>query len=272
MTTKLGNTHISQTYFGSNLIDKVYLGSNAVFYGLVTQNLKIHIDAENPLSYSGSGTDITDLQGNHNGELVGTFNNTTPKNWEINKEAGTNAESISFDDITTFDTPNNFTFSIWFEFTSFTNSNSDHNIFSKGTHAVNQSLLCWYDAAVSSANFNNGNVKTISFMVTDNDNVDHWVAAESDSITTGQIYNLVVQHNSSGKSRIFINNVEKADHTQSSTDGIKNNTSPLKIGAPSGDTDKDSDMKIYAFHAYDSFLTDAEIDQNYNNLKGRFGL
>ena len=107
-------------------------------------------------------------------------------------------------------------------------------------------------------------------MVTD-DTTQHWIAAPSSSITTGQIYNLVVQHNTSGRSRIFINNVEKADHTQATTDGIKNDTQPLKIGAPTG-TAQDSDMKIYAFHAYDSFLTDAEITRNWNALRNRFGL
>ena len=35
---------------------------------------------------------------------------------------------------------------------------------------------------------------------------------------------------------------------------MKNNTDPLKIGAPNTGG-QDSDMKVYAFHAYDSFLT-----------------
>ena len=280
MTTKLGNTHISQTYLGSNLVDKVYLGSNAIFHGLVTQNLKVHIDAENPLSYSGSGTDIIDLKGNHNATLAGTFNNTTPKNWEIDKDAGTSVEFITFGDIETFNSPQDFTFSIWFEFTSFTNPDSDHDIITKGSHGQNKPILVWYDAAVNAdlPQFGGGNTQTISFMVTDTDGVDHWIAAPSSSITTGQIYNLVVQkrgsddtHPDHGQSRIWINGVKKADHTQSTTDGIKNTTDPLKIGAPTG-TSQDSDMKIYAFHAYDSFLTDAQIDQNWNNLKGRFGL
>jgi hypothetical protein len=270
MSIKLGSTDFSKAYVGANPVDKIYVGANAAYYGLVTSNLIAHIDAENANSYSGSGNTITDLQGNHNATLVGTFNNTTPKNWEIDKEAGSSAtndgEFITFGDIETFNAPQDFTFSLWFEFTSL---NVDHDIFTKGQHQTNFPILCWYDSAVGSGT-DAGNSQTISFMVTD-DTAQHWIAAPNNSIVANQIYNLVVQHNTDGRARIWINGVEKRDHTQSTTDGMKNNTDPLKIGAPTGSS-QDSDMKIYAFHAYDSFLTDAQIDQNWNHLKGRFGL
>ena len=280
------NPQGAKLYIGSSPVDKILVGSDAAYYGLVTTNLKIHIDAQNNVSYphGGGTTTITDLQGNHNATLVGTFNNTTPKNWEIDKDAGNSTtndgEFITFDDIETFNSPQDFTFSIWFEFTSFTNTDSDHDIITKGSHGQNRPILVWYDAAVNGTlpQFGGGNTQTISFMVTDTDGVDHWIAAPSDSIDVGQIYNLVVQkrgsddtHPDHGQSRIWINGVKKADHTQSTTDGIKNTTDPLKIGAPTS-TSQDSDMKIYAFHAYDSFLTDAQIDQNWNHLKDRFGL
>jgi len=277
MSIKLGSADFSKAYVGANSVDKIYLGDNLVYSltSLVTSNLIVNIDAENASSYSGSGTTITDLQGNHDATLAGTFNNTTPKNWEIDKDTGSSVEFITFGDIETFNAPQDFTFSLWFEFTSFTSSGSDHDIFTKGSHSTYKPILCWYDAAVSGSTslvqHGAGNSNTISFMVTDTNNTMHWIAAPSSSITTGQIYNLVVQHNTSGRSRIFINNVEKADHTQATTDGIKNDTNPLKIGAPTSST-QDSDMKVYAFHAYDSFLTDTEIDQNWNYLKDRFGL
>ena len=272
MSIKLGSTDFSKAYLGANSVDKIYVGSNVAYYGLVTSNLIVHIDAENASSYSGSGTTITDLQGNHNATLAGTFNNTTPKNWELDKDAGTSVEFITFGDIETFNAPQDFTFSIWFEFTSIS---GDHDIFTKGTHAVNKPILCWYDAGVNASipQLGGGNTNTISFMVTDADAATghHWIAAPSSSIVANQIYNLVVQHNTSGRSRIFINNVEKADHTLSATDGMINSTDPLKIGAPTSSS-QDSDMKVYAFHAYDSFLTDAQIDQNWNHLKDRFSL
>ena len=274
MSIKLGSTDFSKAYVGANSVDKIAVGSNVIYYGLVTSNLIVHIDAENASSYSGSGTTITDLQGNHNATLAGTFNNTSPKNWEIVAETGSTipSEFITFGDIETFNAPQDFTFSIWFEFTSIS---GDHDIITKGSHATNEPILVWYDAAVNSTmpQSGGGNTQTISFMVTDASNSgQHWIAAPSSSIVANQIYNLVVQKEaSSGRSRIWINNVEKVDHTQSTTDGIGNNTDPLKLGAPTGSL-QDSDMKIYAFHAYDSFLTDAQIDQNWNHLKERFGL
>ena len=267
MSIKFGSNDASTLKVGTSGIDKIYVGSNVAYYGLVSQNLIIHIDAENINSYPGSGTAITDLQGNHDATLAGTFNNTTPKNWEIDKDAGSSVEFITFGDIETFNAPQDFTFSLWFEFTSIT---GDHDIFTKGTHAGGKPILCWYDASVGSGE-DSGNVQTISFMITDNGNDQHWISAPNNSIVANQIYNLVVQHNTSGRSRIWINGVEKRDHTQSTTDGMKNDTQPLKIGAPTGSV-QDSDMKVYAFHAYDSFLTDAQITRNWNNLKGRFGI
>jgi len=277
MSIKLGNLDFSKFHVGDKSIDKIYLGSSVQYYGLVesthtdgTPTLKIHIDAENINSYSGSGTDIIDLQGNHNATLAGTFNNTTPKNWELDKDAGASVEFINFGDIETFNAITDFTFSIWFEFTSIS---ADHDIITKGTHNTTSPILVWYDASVSgSADVGDGNTATISFFVKDGSGLSHWVSAPSNSIVANQVYNLVVQADNNGFSKIWINGVEKVSNQKITfTGGIENNTDPLKLGAP--DTGShDSDMKIYAFHAYDKFLTDAQITQNWNNLKDRFSL
>ena len=263
MSIKFGSNDASTLKVGTSGIDKIYVGSNVAFYGLVTKNLVVHIDAERGMAPFSST--ITDFQGNHNASLEGTFNNTTPKNWELNKDAGVSTEFITFGDIETFNAPKDFTFSIWFEFTDITN---DHDIITKGQHQTNEPILVWYDDDVTSGTDAGLYDRTISFMVTDDTN-QHWVAAPTDSIQENQIYNLVVQHNTDGKARIWINGDLKREHTQASTDGMKNNTDPLKLGAPTGST-QDSDMKIYAFHAYDSFLTDDQISQNWNNLRTRF--
>ena len=212
------------------------------------------------------------MQGNANATLENAvFNNTIPKNWQLD-ESGVHDSFITFGDIETFNAPQDFTFSIWLEFTAF---DGDSDIFTKGSHNQNKPILVWYDEAVNGTlpEFGGGNTNTISFMVTDTDGVDHWIAAPSNSIVANQVYNIVVQKESNtGQSRIWINGVVKADHTKSTTDGIGNSTAPLKIGAATGTTGtQDSDMKIYAFHAYDSFLTDAEITRNWNALRNRFG-
>ena len=276
MSIKLGSTDFSKAYVGANSVDKIAVGSNVIYYGLVTSNLKIHIDAENPDSYSGSGTSVTDLQGNQDATLSNAvFNNTTPKNWELdeNPPSDPNRNHTSFiafnEPFELFNAPQDFTFSIWFQFPSVI---GDNDIITKGAHATNRPVLVWYDALVQGGT-DVGNARTISFMVHDGSGNQHWVSAPTDSITVNQIYNLVVQHNTDGQSRIWINGVKKRDHTDSTTNGMLNNDKPLKIGAATGTTSTaDSDIKVYAFHAYDSFLTDAQIDQNWNHLKGRFGL
>lgn len=275
MSIKFGSNNANTLRIGASAIDKIYVGSNATYYGLVesihgdgSQTLKINIDAENPYSYPGTGSTITDIQGNHNATLVGSFNNTTPKNWEIDKDAGTSVEFINFGDIETFNAITNFTFSIWFEFTSIT---GDHDIITKGEHSTSFPLLVWYDAEVSSlADVGDANTATISFFVKDGSGTSHWVSAPSSSIVAGQVYNLVVQANHNGVSKIWLNGNESISNTKSTfTGGIANNTEPLKIGAPTGSA-QDSDMKVYAFHAYDDFLTEDQITQNWNSLRSRF--
>ena len=161
MSVKLGNTAFSEAYVGSNHVDKIAMGSNVIYYGLVTSNLVIHIDAENSDSYSGSGTTITDLQGTANATLTnGVFNSTTPKNWEIDEHHGDHTSFITFGDIETFNAPQDFTFSIWFEFTSLV---GDNDIFTKGQHQQNEPILVWYDSVVNASlpQLGGGNRKTM---------------------------------------------------------------------------------------------------------------
>ena len=379
MSIKFGSNNANTLRIGASAIDKIYVGSNATYYGLVesihadgSQTLKINIDAENPYSYSRGGTvlrfdvsgltaegasgyfnssnvgyyeidgtqggktryrasgesdstiryrssdnkwefdtdgdgyyisvstnddnpwDVTsweshpegngnsdqpvfsnfignainDIQGNHNAILSGGFNDTTPKNWEIDKDAGSSVEFINFNDIETFNAITNFTFSLWFEFTSIT---GDHDIITKGTHSTDSPILVWYDALVSDlADVGDANTATISFFVKDGSGTSHWVSAPSSSIVAGQVYNLVVQADHNGVSKIWLNGNESVSNTKSTfTGGIANNTEPLKIGAPTGST-QDSDMKVYAFHAYNDTLTEDQITQNWNSLRSRF--
>ncbi len=379
MSIKFGSNNANTLRIGASAIDKIYVGSNATYYGLVesihgdgSQTLKINIDAENPYSYSRGGTvlrfdvsgltaegasgyfnssnvgyyeidgtqggktkyrasgesdstiryrssdnkwefdtdgdgyhisvstnddnpwDVTswenhpdgdgnsaqpvfsnfigntinDIQGNHNAILSGGFNDITPKNWEIDKDAGVSVEFINFNDIETFNAITNFTFSLWFEFTSIT---GDHDIITKGDHSTNSAILVWYDAEVSGlADVGDANTATISFFVKDGSGNSHWVSAPSSSIVAGQVYNLVVQADHNGVSKIWLNGNESVSNTKSTfTGGIANNTEPLKIGAPTGSA-QDSDMKVYAFHAYNDTLTEDQITQNWNSLRSRF--
>ena len=268
----------AQLHYVISDISITYLGP---LYQLFAENLVLWIDAENSLSYSGSGNAITNLApGTTNNATLSNavFNSTTPKNWEVDEDAGTGDHDsfINFGDVSDFD-GSNFTFSIWFEFTNNDLSGNDGDIISKGPHGTSASLLVWYDAAVSgSADVGGSNTETISFFVGDGTSAGrNWISAPSGSIEKNKVYNLVVQATNTGRSRIWINGVMQEDSTKSSVSGMANNSEPLKLGAAQAagsSAPLDSDIKIYAFHAYDSFLTDAQIDLNWNNLRGRFGL
>lgn len=65
---KLGSSDVSAVYLGSNEISQIYLGTNDVYSAggaaYVTDGLALYLDANDPASYPGSGTTISDLSGN----------------------------------------------------------------------------------------------------------------------------------------------------------------------------------------------------------------
>jgi len=274
MSIKLGSADKSRNYYvGTNQVQKIYLGESGIYEPLVTSGLAIHIDASYSDSYPGNGTAITGLNtvgsrvdatldGDWSGDIFGG-------SWELNNPANQN-EEINFGDLSQFDL-DDFTFSIWFKFLQL---GTDSDIFTKGNHSTFRPILCWYDVDVSASlpEVGAGNSNAISFMVSDNtsDNSNmHWIASPSDSIVTGQVYNLTVQHNTSGLSRMWINGALVAEDTKSTVTGPYNNSNHLRIGDPDGGT-QDSSMQVYAFHAYTGFLSSGQIVQNYNHLEGRF--
>jgi len=75
---------------------------------IITDNLLVHLDAQNKNSYGGSGTTWTDLIGNYNATMYNspTYNTDTPTNLQLN---GSN----QYIELGSFFTYNYFTISIW---------------------------------------------------------------------------------------------------------------------------------------------------------------
>jgi hypothetical protein len=234
---------------------------------IVTDGLVLCLDAANKKSYPGTGTTWTDRSGNGNN---GTLNNNPTFN-------SANGGSIDFDGTDDVVGPNTFdyddsggTFTVcaWLNPDTFTSSNAyaaiinrtdnSNHIFSvyietsSGSGTAGELASWFFDTGgVYRPHKSNGNCVL---------NLNEWnfcVWRFSDAV--GYTYNLF---NSDGS----VNN------TSSATQSIrKDSTSQFTIGRWRGGTYY-FDGNISGINFYDRKLTDAEVLQNYNATKSRFGL
>ena len=236
----------------------------------VRDGLVLYLDAANARSYPRSGTTWFDRSGNGNdGTLVNgpTFNSS-------------NFGSLSFDgtddyvtlgtqinsDITTTDV----TISFW----AYIDSTAADEVFvSMETLNINIPLIIWYDAIVSSKDntgtndVGGGSTNAITVMVTDASSEKRF-ATSNNALSATTWYNIaVVLDVTNNAFYTYINGVEEAKWVSNNTSGgIKSTTNDFRIGGGSPYLDG----RISNFLVYTKALTAAEVQQNYNALKGRY--
>ena len=221
---------------------------------IVTSGLVLYLDAANRKSYSGTGTSWVDLSGNnYNGSLnIGPIFSSN------------NLGSIAFDGVSTGQEVNigsktiNFasggTFEIW---TKIDNVNRNQGFFSMNPSATyinfyspgatNQKMR--WEVIGNSANAFNA----INSLTTLQNNVWYHVVGNFDP--------------SGGSTRIYING--SLDNSQSSYTNVPSSvTSQISIGSYGGILDGN----IAVAKIYNRALSAAEVLQNYNATKSRFGL
>lgn len=76
---------------------------------------------------------------------------------------------------------------------------------------------------------------------------------------------------SAGAAVIYINTVSRASGTTGATSGVTT-TNLLTVGNRSGATDRTFDGDIDVASVYNRVLTASEIKQNFEAMKGRYGL
>jgi hypothetical protein len=223
---------------------------------IVTNGLVLCLDAANTKSYPGSGTTWTDLSGNgNNGTLV--------------NGVGYDVDSLSFDGVNDYVLVNANTssipygssprtVSIWF----YTNTT---------TWVENLSNLFFYGAG------NDGNAFGIDFSTYPSMEVYTWGSETNDflfSTTYSQVgwKNITVTYNGATTILIYENGV----FTQTfALPSVRNTTtSDVYIGAinPSALDEWYYDGRIATTQIYNRALTATEIQQNFNALRGRFGI
>jgi hypothetical protein len=241
------------------------------FYGysaspIITDGLVLNLDASNASSYPGSGTTWTDLSGNGNNM---TMNGTVPINGSgQTKYFSYNGTANYFQGVNNFTTITNaITISV---VASITNMSQRTALFSKynGASSISGYVL---------------EAGTISGLWT---NTLRWYAAGSGgqsndyrsttSLNQNQLYIFTLTYNqSTGATAMYANNgvlsanqagtnAVASDWAQGATPNLTGNYGPgLNIY---------SYMNEYMVLAYNRALSQAEVIQNYNGLKTRFGI
>lgn len=205
--------------------------------GIVTNGLVVNLDAGNPASYSGTGTTWTDLTGNgYSGTLANGVGYSS-----------LNGGSLSFDgtddivNLIPVVTTNTFTLNMWIY--PIPNSDPYGTLF----------------AQTSSAGiFYLNSSKKITYYITPTDRVT------TAALTENQWNNVVVINNG-GNVSFYINNALDAS-TFSSVNGF----TATMIGNDNQSENFKGNISI--INLYNRALSAAEILQNYNAIKVRYGL
>jgi len=231
---------------------------NELWPGLiVTDGLVLHLDAGDSASYPGSGTTWTDLSGNgNNGTISGATYDSA------------NGGSLSFDgnnDYVQLPTTTllraSSTISAWINIDDFTTGKtSTGRVFIKNTGNNFNSLIGFYNGGYSFEVDTNSNPHEMSGRTTGN--------VSSSAISAGSWFHfsLVFESNTFYG---YVNGV------LTGSDSLDDNLTFNRIGDGSGFPDSYPAYmkgKIANFKVYNRPLTPSEVTQNYNALKGRYGL
>ena len=223
---------------------------------IVTDGLVLALDAGNAKSYPGSGTAWTDLMGRNNGTLENGPTFSSADGGSIVFDGTNDYITISDDSDFTFGT-GDLTVEAWFKPDSSASDNY-HTIISCGwplqLYWQDTQFRFWASAANSGAYFVSGS----SF-------------SSGSNSAVRDVWHHIVVTRSGSDFKMYLNGVLVDSASSGSSFGDPNVDTAIGRFGPSNNLFADgkiSNVKIYKAKA----LTAAEVEQNYNTLKGRFGL
>ncbi len=208
---------------------------------IVTDGLVMCCDAANSKSYPGSGTTFIDVSGNGND---GSLNNSPTHDTEGGGcfEFDANTERI----VIPIDLQNN-QFTV-FGFARYTTSSGNGRVIS--SHQNNW-LMGWY-----------ANNTSYYFAGA------HWIHTGNGGNTTDWICFAATGDTATSNYKFYRNGVLIKTRTVAGANGPNG----ITLGGWGNGSAEASNCKVAYVNAYRRVLTDAEVKQNYNALKGRFGL
>ena len=213
---------------------------------IVTDGLVVHLDAGDSASYPGSGTTWTDLSGNgNNGTLIGTPSYTASPGYFDITSGSTYARLSSYSHLT-----NDFTYSMWVRFDAF---DTYDTLISNGS---------WTDVGPLFR------VQSTTSIAVYTENALRGTFTWSPSTNTW--YN-VVYTRSGSTNTLYVNGTQSGStFTDQTNISLSNAYTFLMRSQHTANEFTNGQLAQYAM--YNKALTPSEITQNYNALKGRYGL
>lgn len=217
---------------------------------IATSGLVFCFDAGNTKSYPGSGTTVRNVVNNNAGTLVNgpTFSSTNGGFFSFVTD-----DHVTFSEDSTLNTQTP-TVEVWVK----TNSTNQNGFwFEKGQ--VNTQYSLFQEGTVIQWRMNFGSINSLSTTTASFMNTSNWYQ--------------VVGTYTSGRRRLHINGVLVSSDSQTGT--ISTNTNGMSIGVYGGFNGSRGyyyNGNIATVRVYNRELTTPEILQNFNALRGRFGV
>ena len=221
---------------------------------IVLDGLVLCLDAGNPKSYPGSGTNVSDLSGSGYDFTMTNGATTNATNGGVFSFDGSDDYLNTTSIPSTFWNSGSWTVSLWAYFNNVDKNNgssgNDNGMIGHGTSSTNNGLHL------------TERIRRIYFGFYSND-------LQSDQVLNSNIWYNIVWRFAFGtkQKRIFLNGVQLASGGTVGYSGTGDNT---RIGNVTYSPNGDMDGFLSNIMFYNKVLTDDEIQQNYNALKGRF--
>jgi hypothetical protein len=247
------NAFAQRTMFGSN---NNYVAPVAPFQApvMVTNGLKLYLDAANSSSYPGSGSVWTDLSGNNNhATLINnpTFNSGNGGSIYTN---GNNQYAISSYAGSATDS---YTYSVWFK--------NDNN--SEAKYLLTRGRDGEGNGWSLQVQITTGGIATAAVVPTVPSTVGILVSGTS-LLALNTWYNITAVWAAGQSIKIYVNGVLEGTTTTNYT-SLRTSTSGWVIGSVSTSLFTSGNNAVA--QVYNRALSDAEIMTNYNAVKSRFG-
>jgi len=225
-------------------------GPNTVETGLI-----VSVDAANPLSYPGSGTTWRDLSGNSkNGTTSGATYGS--QNGGVFNFDGVN-DTISFGTGNTFFPLTNFTIDLWTQ--------------SKGTVPTTGTTpgLFGFTFGIR-AYFDLTNRVVLS--ISSGSSLQNLTYTHGNNIRDDGSWNNIVFQSTPTNSYIYLNGELKASRSLTWLGDTIWPTNTWNLGRDNNNSNQFFTGSIASYKMYNAALTLPQIQQNYNALRGRFGI
>ena len=230
-----------------------------VFSGpnVVDNNLVLYLDAANTQSYTGSGSTWTDLSGSSNNASISNNTHNTGESFTITSTSDNTLSGINL-------TGGSFSMEMWINRTGNSHDGTEGQLFTQDSGNNNGNGWQWKVT-------NSDNIVRFVYWTSSTRSSAVTIASDT-ALSNSTWYQLVVTYNGT-TIKMYQNKTEV--HSSNPSSSLYGSTVAIGIGMFNQTLSFDGRFngKIAIIRAYDDkALTTAEIKQNYDATKSRFGL